>query len=164
NRDHLRIRRVDGRDLVERHFRAVILDPHRVEQMHRGAAGADGGNRGAEIAGGLFHAGKNLLDDGAQGGHRGRSGGHGVAPDTGRGGGSGPMREPPGSPRATRTMLPGCSRLNTITGIWLSRQSETADISSTRKLRSMKSCYSMEAKRLAPANCAGSASYTPSTL
>ena len=40
HRQHARLGRRDGRDLVERHVRAVDLDRHRIEQRGRGAAGA----------------------------------------------------------------------------------------------------------------------------
>ncbi len=41
NRKHPRIGHIDGRDLIERHLRAVSVDHDRIQQMRRGAPGPE---------------------------------------------------------------------------------------------------------------------------
>ncbi len=55
HRDHLGLGRVHLCDLVQRHLGAVIIDIHAVQHVHRGASGARGGHRLAEIFHGFVH-------------------------------------------------------------------------------------------------------------
>ena len=58
--DELRLGRADVCELVQRHLRAVGIDRHAVEHVHRRAPGAGGGHLLAEIFHCLVHAGLEL--------------------------------------------------------------------------------------------------------
>src|SRR5712691_9775569 len=61
--EHLRLRRMHGSHLVERRRRAVIIDGHRVEQAHRRASGAHGGQLPAHVVDRMLHARLGFFDD-----------------------------------------------------------------------------------------------------
>ena len=67
HRDHLRLGRVNLRDLVERHLRSVVVDRNGVEHVDVGASGARGSHFAAEVFYRLLHAGLELSENVFQG-------------------------------------------------------------------------------------------------
>ncbi len=63
NDDLVRLGRADGGHLLDRHGRAVDLDPQRIDQARVGPAGADAGQVALELADGFFHPFFNVQQD-----------------------------------------------------------------------------------------------------
>src|SRR6185312_5549117 len=141
----------DPGELVERRLGAVVVDQDPLDERGRRAAGADALEVALHDLDGPGHlafrarqglgAHQRLLPDGA--------------PE---------IRVPTGSPIATRRMLSGLFRSNTMIGRSFSMHRLTAVASRTLSRSRSRSAYSRCSYRRAFGWVSGSASYTPSTL
>src|SRR6185503_18473821 len=96
-----RLRRVDRRDLVERHLLAVHLDADRVEHVGRRLARTHRGELVLDVRDVLVHGRAGVLENLLNGAHR--------------------TRVPTRSPRMAATIEPGRWMLRTINGSEFSR-------------------------------------------
>src|SRR5690606_1959694 len=156
-------RSADARDLVERHLLAVGLDPDVVHHAGRGTAGADVVELVGEVLQRLVHVLARVVEDAFERVvDHGRA--RGVWANVWAGSSSFQWtRVPVGSPRSTRSSVPGRSMLKTTMGRPDSWQSVIAVRSITRRLRRRTSIPLMDSNRCALGSCSGSAVKTPST-
>src|SRR4051812_46836355 len=150
--DLVRLGDADPRELVERSLRAVVVDLHPFDEGGRSAARPDSLEVALHRVDRAAHLVIGVGDRLAA--HRAPP----APPDPPE------IRVPTSSPAATRVMLSGWFRSNTMIGRSFSIQSETAAASMTLSWSRRRSAYSSEAYRRALGLVIGSASYTPSTL